>query len=88
MAKLTGILKSDDDPFTGMLIMTALNGTVQQYGIEQGKPKDQIDVKPGFYNVQMVSSESRKSSSYPQYKWRIADAGSVEFDKIEVESLA
>lgn len=88
MAKLVGTLKSEDKPFTGSLIVTALNGSVNSYGIKSGKPKNEIELKPGYYNIQLVSEEAKKQSSYPQYKWRIPDAKEVEFDKIESESLS
>lgn len=88
MSKLVGTLKEGDRPFTGQIIITALNGSVESYGVKSGKPKDEIDLKPGYYNVQLVSEEAKKQSSYPQYKWRIPDAKEVEFDKIESESLS
>lgn len=88
MSKLVGFLKEDDRPFTGSIIVTALNGVVQSYSIKSGKPKDEIELKPGYYNIQLVSEEAKKQSSYPQYKWRIPDAKEVDFDKIESEALS
>lgn len=86
MPKITGTIKIDDKPLTGMLIVTALSGKVTQYPVKNGKPDEEITLQSGFYNVSAVPSESRNQSSYPQYKWRVPE-GDVDYSKLEIERI-
>lgn len=71
-----------------MLILTALNGSVLQFPIQNGKPDEKLDVKAGHYTGQFVPSDAKKQSSYPNYKLHIPEGDSVDFDKIDIERLA
>jgi len=87
MPKITGAVKHDDKPFTGSLIITALNGSVTQYSVSTGKLQDSVSLPPGYYTASMVPEDSRKMSSYPQYKIRVPEGEEVTWDKIEIEQL-
>lgn len=87
MPKITGTIKQDDRPFSGMIIVTALNGTVKQVAVKSGKLDEQLELSVGYYSVSMVPSDARKQSSYPQYKWRVPEGEAIEFEKIEIEQL-
>ena len=80
MAKIEGTIK------TGVLIVTDLSGKVSQYPIKKGKPDEELTLKAGFYNVQFAAVESKRSS-YSQYKLKVPEVESVDFDKLEIEQL-
>ena len=86
MAKITGAIKEGNKTFSGILIVTDMNGKVSQYPIKKGKPDEELTIKAGFYNVQFAAEES-KQSSYSQYKLKVPEGESVEFDKLELEQL-
>jgi hypothetical protein len=88
MPKITGTVKDIDKPFSGMLILTALTGAVLQFPIKNGKPDEDLEIKPGHYTGQFVPSDAKKQSSYPNYKLHVPEGESVDFDKIDIDRLA
>ena len=83
MPRITGSITKD----TGMLIVTNLSGKVSQHPIKDGQPHQDLVLEPGHYNISFVPEETKRTSSYSQYKIRVPECEEVDFGKIEIEQL-
>ena len=83
MPRITGCITKD----TGMLIVTNLSGKVSQHPIKDGQPAKDFVLEPGHYNISFIESETKRNSSYSQYKIRVPECEEVDFSKIEIEQL-
>jgi hypothetical protein len=85
--KIDGTIKYEDKPFTGMLIINDLSGNLSQLPVKDGKPDKDLVLQSNYYTLQFVSSNSSSVSSYPQFKMRVPEGETVQFDKLEIEQL-
>jgi hypothetical protein len=85
--KIVGSVKYQEKPFTGMLIINDLSGNLSQLPVKDGKPDKDLVLQSNLYTLQFVPSDSPKVSSYPQFKLRVPEGETVEFDKLELEQL-
>lgn len=85
--KITGKITYNDRPFTGMIIVNDLAAKLKHFPVKKGKPDEDIELKPNYYTLQFVPSDSPSVSSYPQYKVQIPEGEEVEFEKLDIEQL-